>query len=143
MDSEVDPLDSILRLDNDNGSNAESVLENPFGAATINPNKDNDRRLFQECRTKFSWDSKLPYGQQPNPIDRPTPLLFPDHFLQVEGGVVVIYWEKERSVPCTCSIISVDEVAKTFLFRVYGWHGKTRKTFFDTGRDVEANESKV
>ena len=32
MESEqVDPLDSILRLDNDNGSNAESVLENPSG----------------------------------------------------------------------------------------------------------------
>ena len=96
MESEqIDPLDGVLRLDLDNRSNAESVLKNPFGAATINPNKDDDRRLFQECRTTFSWDSKLPYSQQPNPIDQPTPLLFPDHFLQVEGSVVVIYWGKK------------------------------------------------
>ena len=116
---QIDPLDGVLRLDLDNRSNAESVLKNPFGAATINPNKDDDRRLFQECRTTFSWDSKLPYSQQPNPIDQPTPLLFPDHFLQVEGWVVVIYWEKERSVPCTCSHLSVDEamvVRKVFFF---------------------------
>ena len=62
MESEqIDLLGGVLRLDNDNGSNAESVWENPFGAATINPNKDDDRCLFQECRTTFSWDSKLPY----------------------------------------------------------------------------------
>ena len=37
----------------------------------------------------------------------------------------------------------MDEEKETFMFRDYGWHGKSRKTFFETGRDKKAKESDV
>ena len=32
---------------------------------------------------------------------------------------------------------------KSFIFRAYGWHGKSKRTFFETGKDVEAKASAV
>ena len=63
------------------------------GAAVDNPNKNDTRRLFQERVTEYNWNVLLPYEDQPNRLeqDGPTPLLYPDHFYQTEGGVVLIY----------------------------------------------------
>ena len=99
-------------------------------ASTVNPNYRDDRKLFQRRRTDFSWDHDMPYDQQPNMLQEygPVPLEFPGHFYEVEGGIVIIYWEAERSIGCIGSIVYVDEVKSTFTFRVYGWQGKTRLT---------------
>ena len=114
-------------------------------ASVSNPNKDDDRRLFQIRNVDFSWDPTIPYEQQPNRIDRdgPTALLFPDHFYEVMGGVVIIYFQKSRSTACICSIRQVEEETGTFIFRVYGWQGKSRQTYHDTGKDSVVHESKV
>ena len=55
------------------------------------------------------------------------PLEFPGHYYEVEGGIVIIYWEAERSVGCIGTILYV-EVKNSFTFRVYGWQGKSRQT---------------
>ena len=73
----------------------------------------------------------------------PLPLLYPDNFYQVEGGVILIYWEAERSVGCIGTIIEVDEIKETFQNRVYGWQGKTRQTWHSTGSDLVAAPNKV
>ena len=109
----------------------ENLVEKVDSAASIiNPNSKDDRKLFHRRRTDFSWDPNLPYEQQPNMLEKygPVPLEFPDHFYEVEGGIVIIYWEAERSVGCIGSIVYVDEEKSTFSFRVYGWQGKTRQT---------------
>ena len=111
--------------------NDEKLVERVDSAASIiNPNYSDDRKLFHRRRTDFSWDPVLPYDQQPNMLQKygPVPLEFPGHFYEVEGGIVIIYWEAERSVGCIGSIVYVDEVKSTFTFRVYGWQGKTRQT---------------
>ena len=114
-------------------------------ASTLNPNKDDNRRLFQVRSTNLTWDSSIPYEEQPNRLQEngPIPLIFPDHFLEVQGGIVVIYWEKDRSLGCIASISAVDEIRSTFTYRVFGWGGKSKRTYFDTGKDLEATESKV
>ena len=114
-------------------------------AATINPNYNDNRRLFQKRLSEFSWNPEIPYEKQPNVLAQhgPQPLQFPDHFYEVEGGVVIIYWEAERSVGCIGTIIGVDEVNKTFRYRVYGWQRKTRQTWHTTGKDLDAAASKV
>ena len=113
--------------------------------ATINPNYNDNRRLFQNRLCEFSWDPEIPYEKQPNMLAQhgPEPLQFPDHFYEVEGGVVLIYWEAERSVGCVGTIISVDEVKGTFRNWVYGWQGKTRQTWHTTGSDLDAAATKV
>ena len=44
-------------------------------ASILNPNKDDNRRLFQVKNVDFSWDPSIPYEQQTNRIERegPTP----------------------------------------------------------------------
>ena len=61
-------------------------------ACTKNPNVNDDRRLFQVKKRSFSWNPSIPYDSQPNRLeeDGPVPLIFPDHFLEVQGGVVII-----------------------------------------------------
>ena len=63
----------------------------------------------------------IQYDSQPDLLERygPTALIFPDHFYEVQGGVVVIYFQKNRSVGCTCTIIDVDEKHEEFSFRPY------------------------
>ena len=114
-------------------------------ASVQNPNKDDNRRLFQERKAQFFWDSNVPYEEQPKrlELDGPVPLDWPGHWYQCEGGIVVIYFEKERSTAVTCCLKSVNEVKRTFLFQVFHWQGKSRKTFFDTGKDLKASESDV
>ena len=59
----------------------------------LNPNKNDDRRLFQIFKPDFSWDPSISYQDQPNRLeaDGPTSLIYPDHFYEVEGGVSLIY----------------------------------------------------
>ena len=99
-------------------------------AIVSNPNKEDDRKLFQARITEFEWDVSLPYEMQPNRLreECPSELLFPDHFYQCEGGVVIIYWEKDRDCACIGTIVSVKEVERKFLFRSYGWKGKSKQT---------------
>ena len=40
--------------------------ENEGAASIENPNKDDNRRLFQVYRIQFDWDSSIPYSLQPN-----------------------------------------------------------------------------
>ena len=113
--------------------------------ATINPNYNDNRRLFQRRLADFSWNPDLPYDKQLNMLSQhgPVALEFPDHFYEVEGGVVLIYWESDRSVGCIGTIIEVDEIKETFKYRVYGWQGKTRQTWHTTGSDLVAAANKV
>ena len=113
--------------------------------ATINPNYNDNRRLFQRRMAEFSWNTELPYDKQPNMLSQygPVPLEFPDHFYEVEGGVVLIYWEADRSVGCIGTIVGVDEVKETFRYRVYGWQHKARQTWHTTGSDLVASANKV
>ena len=114
-------------------------------APIVNPNKDDNRRLFQVRNVDFSWDPSFSYELQPNRIGRegPTPLLFPDHFYEVMGGVVIIYFEKSRSTACICSIRDVVEEKEDLICRIYGWQGKSKKTFHETGKDTIIRESEV
>ena len=56
--------------------------------ANINPNSNDNRRLFQRRMAEFSWNTELPYDKQPNMLSQygPVPLEFPDHFYEVEGS---------------------------------------------------------
>ena len=42
-----------------------------------------------------------------------------------------------------CSITSVDETKISFTFQIFDTQGKKRKTFFDTGKQLEAKEDLV
>ena len=114
-------------------------------ASVQNPNKDDDRRLFQVYNSKFMQDPDIEYRDLPNRLQEhgPIPLLFPDHFWEVLGGVVVIYWEKDRSTPCICSIVNVVEEKEDFEFQLFGTQAKKRKTYFDSGKLTTVSESKV
>ena len=54
-------------------------------AATINPNYNDIRRLFQKRLSEFSWNPEMPYEKQPNMLAQhcPEPLQFPDHFYEL------------------------------------------------------------
>ena len=56
---------------------------------------------------------------------------------------MVIYFEKDRSTAATCCVKSVDEVEGTFICQVLSWHGKKKKTYFETGQDLKAKEVDV
>ena len=62
-------------------------------ASIKNPNKNDPRRLFQIYQPHFFWDPNIDYDDQPNRLNEsgPMPLLFPDHFLEVQGGISAIY----------------------------------------------------
>ena len=141
-DQASNPFANFLNLA-DVGSDTDECDEK--GVSTLNPNQNDDRRLFQVYTTDLSWNPRIPYDLQPNRLEHngPIPLMYPDHFLQVEGGVVVVYWERDRSTACICCIINVDEVNGTFTYRVYGYQGKSRKTFHDTGKDKIADKNEV
>ena len=85
-----------------------------------NPNKNDPRRLFL-VHKEMNWNPDTPYEQIPNRLEHegPVPLLFPDHFYEVQGGVVVIYWEDNRSIGCTCTIKDVDEVDMSFKYQIF------------------------
>ena len=110
-----------------------------------NPNVNDSRRLFQERILHFEWDEKIPYIEQPNLLEHhgPVPLKYPDHFYQVEGGVVLIYFETDRNIACIAEIKNVCEEENTFTFRPYGWQGKRKKTWFESGKDLLAKQSDV
>ena len=56
---------------------------------------------------------------------------------------MVIYWETDRSTACIVSIQDVEEKDETFIYKAYGWQGKTKKTFHDTGKSIRAKAKDV
>ena len=62
-------------------------------ACILNPNTNDDRRLFQVFKPQFTWDPSIQYEDQPNRLETegPTTLIYPDHFYEVEDGVSLIY----------------------------------------------------
>ena len=56
---------------------------------------------------------------------------------------MVIHWQKDRSTATTCCIKSISEDDETFVVRVYDYHGKSKRTFFDNGKDLQARQSDV
>ena len=73
-------------------------------------------------QTKDEDGFRIPYKSQPRLLDihKPVPFVYPDQFYEVEGGVSLIYFEKERSTACICSVINVDEDKLSFTYRVFG-----------------------
>ena len=61
----------------------------------------------------------------------------------MQGGVVVLYFEENRSVPCIASIVDVEEKEEQFTFQIFGWQGSKKRTYFDTGRNMKAKADKV
>ena len=99
-------------------------------AASINPNADDNRRLYQKRVINFAWDPTKEISSQPNRLmdEGPVNLQFPEHFYECEGSVVLLYFEKDRSTACIGSILKVNEEADSFIFRPYGWQGKSKQT---------------
>ena len=144
----TDDLDNVAASGDDlDNAVASSDDEDVFSSAasTLNPNKDDERRLFQVRNVKFTQDPTKPYDEQPKRLitEGPTPLLQPDHWYDCEGGIVVIHWQKDRSTATTCCIKSISEDDETFVVRVYDYHGKSKRTFFDSGKDLTAKQSDV
>ena len=99
-------------------------------AAINNPNANDNRRLYQKRVINFAWDPSKENSSQPNRLveEGPVNLEFPEHFYECEGSVVLLYLEKDRSTACIGSILNVNEEAGSFLFRPYGWQGKSKQT---------------
>ena len=99
-------------------------------ANVINPNRNKNKRYFQEKKILYDWDFSIPYSQQPSLLQEsgPVDLDFPGHFLQVEGGVCIISFEKDRSTNCLCSIVQLDPEKRTFKFQALNWIGRSKKT---------------
>ena len=134
----------IINIDDEDlPSEGDEKFEN--AAATKNPNLNDDRRLFQVFRPNFYQDTKTQYSELANRLETegPKPLDFPGNFYDVQGGICLIYWEEDRSKGCLCSIIDVNELDNTFTFNVFSWQGKKKKTYFDTGKNLVANENLV
>lgn len=147
-DSKPKPFLGIVHVDDIDECSDDSVNEagvNEAAASIQNPNKDDTRRLFQIYRMQFEWDSNIPYSEQPNRLEQegPIPLLFPDHFLGVQGGISLIYWEEDKSNPCLATIKDVEEEDETFTFHIFSWQRKQKKTFYDTGKTMIAKQSLV
>ena len=104
-----EPFLGIGDLDEATESEGEDKADN--SASVQNPNKDDPRRLFQVYEPEFMWDPSTPYDQLPTRLEEngPTPLIYPDHFYEVLGGIVIIYWEKDRSTPIICSVTKIYE----------------------------------
>ena len=126
------PIETFIAVEDlvDCENNEDPVGVDEVAVAVKNPNRGDSRRLFQKRIADFNWDCSIPYKDQPKRLDDhgPEELLFPDHFYQAEGGIVVIYWENDRSTGCLCSIINVNEEAETFTFRVFNVQRKSKKT---------------
>ena len=122
------PFSGMLHIDDMDESSDDIV--NEAAASIKNPNKDDPRRLFQIYKMDFEWDSNIPYSEQPNRLEEegPTELKFPEHFLEVEGGISLIYWNDDKSNGCLASIKDVDEKEETFTFQIFSWQRKKRRT---------------
>ena len=140
------PRPFVGLLDREDIDSDENEEKPDPAASIINPNVNDDRRLFQEHRVYGKdWDCNIPLDQQPNLLELygPEPLKWPDHWYQVEGGISLIYWEKDRQTPSISSIMFVNEEKGSFVCRVFGHQGKKRKTFYDTGKEIIAKEKQV
>ena len=138
----IEPSIRVLNLEGEE-KDGTGIFDN--SASIQNPNKDDSRRLFQVYKPDFTWDPSMPYDELPIRLEQegPVPLDFPGYFYDVEAGISVIYWEEDRSRGCLCTILGTNELDETFTYQALSWQGKKKSTFFDTGRTMEANESKV
>ena len=143
MEPSPEPFLGMLNIEEADNDSDNDVHEN--AASVLNPNKNDPRRLFQEFKPEFTWDPDVPYSEQPNRLEQggPRPLDFPGHFLEVEGGISLIYWMDDKSCGCLCTVSGVDEENRTFNFQAFSYQGKKKKTFFDTGKEMVANENQV
>ena len=144
------PFDGLINIENQ-----DEVPDHDLGGEKCdqaqNPNLHDNRRLFQVKPKDLTWKTengngdRIPYESQPRLLDihKPVPLLYPDHFYEVEGGISLVYFERDRSTACICSIISVHEAKLSFMYRVFGWQHKSRKTWVDNGKDTVAYEKDV
>ena len=84
-------FDGLVQVDIE-GDDAKNNID--ASASIKNPNKDDPRRLFQVRSRPFHWNPETLYNDLPNrlALAGPTELLFPDHFYEVEGGIVLIYF---------------------------------------------------
>ena len=139
----IEPSIRVLNLEEGEEKDGTGIFDN--SASIQNPNKDDSRRLFQVYKPDFTWDPSMPYDELPIRLEEegPVPLDFPAHFYDVEGGISVIYWEEDRSRGCLCTILGINELDETFTYQALSLQGKKKSTFFDTGRTMEAKESKV
>ena len=81
---------SIEGLEEATESEAEGI-DNSAGIK--NPNRGDQRRLFQAYEPDFTLNPSTPYERLPNRLEEngPTPLTFSDHFYETMGGVSIIY----------------------------------------------------
>ena len=66
----------------DEVTESEGHDEDDNAASIVNPNKNDDRRLFQIYDPEFEWDPHVRYEEQLNRLSEngPKPLVYPDHF---------------------------------------------------------------
>ena len=121
------------------------MVEDEKGASIKNPNINDDRRMFQNRVFHVHWDISIPREDQPNLLETcgPVELDWPGHWYEVEGSVIYLIFQKDRDVGILGTIREVNEEAGTFIFRIFSWHGKKRKVWFDNGKDIIANEKDV
>lgn len=126
-------------------SNVEDNKDVDFSDVIADPNKDHNTRYFQKRIILKDWDYRIPLNDQPHRLNEsgPVELDFPGHFFEVEGGVCVISFEKDRSSRCLCTITEVNEIDRTFHFQVFNWIGKSKKTSIDSGKTFEAKADTV
>ena len=127
MDNDIGKVVPLTELSDH--EDAESDIQDEYfdaSATVINPNSNRNNRYFQERKILFDWDFSIPYSQQPNCLQEngPVELEFPGHFYQVEGGVSVICFEKDRSSSCLCPIVEVDPENESFMFQAFNWLGR-------------------
>ena len=142
------PGTAVPLFDLSDHEDAESDFQGRYfdaSANVINPNKDQNKRYFQERIILGDWDFSIPYSQQPNRLKEsgPVKLDFPGHFYQVQGGISVIFFEKDRSSSCLCSIIDLDPENETFRFMAFNWIGRSKKTWHESGSLVQAKANSV
>ena len=52
-------------------------------------------------------------------------------------------FEKDRDVGCLGTIRKINEEARTFILRIFSWHRKKRRVWFETGKDIQVKEKDV
>ena len=123
----------------------EILVEEEKGASIKNPNINDDRRLFQNRVFHMNLDTSIPPEDQPNLLEAygPVELDWPGHWYEVEGSVIYLIFQKDRDVGVLGTVREINEEAGTFTFRIFSWHGKKRRVWFDNGKDFIAKEKDV
>ena len=144
----------FLKMDSSDGedpipfidiSNVEDNKNVDSSDVIADPNMNQNTRYFQKRIILKDWDYRIPLNDQPRRLNEsgPVELDFPGHFFEVEGGVCVISFEKDRSTKCLCTITQINEIERTFRFQVFNWIGKSKKTWIESGKTFEAKADSV